>query len=98
MSPIRTCVGCRQRGEQQGLHRFVRSTEGAWAEATLPRSSGRGAYLCSLACAQRVMKNKKYPGLGAAASLQKKWFSESQDRPSGDHGFRIVAQEYSAMI
>jgi predicted RNA-binding protein YlxR (DUF448 family) len=66
MNPVRTCVGCRQPSEQRGLYRFVRS-EDRWMEATRPRCPGRGAYLCSLACAERVMKNKKFPGLGAAA-------------------------------
>jgi hypothetical protein len=29
---------------------------------------GRGVYLCSEACATRSVKNKRYPGLGLAAT------------------------------
>ncbi len=68
MSPERTCVGCRQRREQASLQRFVQAEPASWVLATQPRRPGRGAYLCSLACAERVMKNKRYPGLGASAA------------------------------
>jgi predicted RNA-binding protein YlxR (DUF448 family) len=52
------------------LVRFVR-TEAGW-RADLPamrrKQPGRGAYLCSTACAQRAAKNRRYPGLGTAAA------------------------------
>ena len=32
------------------------------------KQPGRGAYLCSPACAERAAKNKRYPGLGVAAA------------------------------
>jgi predicted RNA-binding protein YlxR (DUF448 family) len=32
------------------------------------RAEGRGAYLCSALCAGRVAKNKRFPGLAAAAA------------------------------
>lgn len=66
MEPVRTCVGCRTRFEQQRLQRFVRRTEG-WTADGARRTPGRGAYLCSPGCAQAVVKNKRYPGLGANA-------------------------------
>ena len=68
--PERTCVGCRRKADQQSLRRYVHAG-GTWLEATMPRKPGRGAYLCSRECAGRVMKNKRYPGLGTAASHQK---------------------------
>jgi len=67
--PVRTCVGCRQRLAQAGLRRFVRRPEGWQADAG-PRRDGRGVYLCSAACAERVAKNKRYPGLSREALVQ----------------------------
>ncbi|MEO6991961.1 MAG: DUF448 domain-containing protein [Candidatus Baltobacteraceae bacterium] len=67
--PIRTCVGCRRRFEQQGLVRFTRGVGGAgWApDPPAVRSEGRGAYLCSAECAVGVARNRRYPGLAAGA-------------------------------
>ena len=67
--PARTCVGCRTVFAQPGLRRFTRLAEG-WAADAGKRRSGRGAYLCSRECAQRVAKNKRYPGLSGEALLQ----------------------------
>jgi predicted RNA-binding protein YlxR (DUF448 family) len=71
--PVRTCVGCRGRFAQRVLVRFVRDAdarerEPAW-ERDPPgkRRPGRGAYLCSAPCGARVAKNRRYPGLSAAA-------------------------------
>ena len=64
--PVRTCVGCRLKAPQATLLRFVRDPAG-WRADEGVRSAGRGAYLCSRACAARVAKNKRYPGLAAAA-------------------------------
>jgi predicted RNA-binding protein YlxR (DUF448 family) len=52
------------------LVRFVR-TEAGWCAdlaATRRKQPGRGAYLCSAACAQRSAKNRRYPGLATAAA------------------------------
>ena len=69
MTPQRTCVGCRTVGPQPSLRRFRRA-EGRWLADEGKRRSGRGAYLCSRACAERVQKNKRYPGLGVEALVQ----------------------------
>ncbi|MBV8728056.1 MAG: YlxR family protein, partial [Candidatus Eremiobacteraeota bacterium] len=61
-SVTRTCVGCRQRKEQAEMVRFVR-TESSWTPDAGRRQEGRGAYLCSNKCAQRVVKNNGFPGL-----------------------------------
>jgi predicted RNA-binding protein YlxR (DUF448 family) len=59
-------VGCRERREQATLRRFTR-VHGEWRPDTGRRADGRGAYICSLACAQRVAKNKRFTGLAAVA-------------------------------
>jgi predicted RNA-binding protein YlxR (DUF448 family) len=55
---------------QAELTRFVRTATGWHADppATRRKQAGRGAYLCSAECAERARKNKRYPGLGAAAA------------------------------
>jgi predicted RNA-binding protein YlxR (DUF448 family) len=69
MTPARTCVGCRAVFPQPALRRFTRQA-GRWIADGGKRSDGRGAYLCSRACAQRVAKNKRYPGFSVEALLQ----------------------------
>ncbi|MBV9027078.1 MAG: DUF448 domain-containing protein [Candidatus Eremiobacteraeota bacterium] len=68
--PVRSCVGCRERFEQERLFRFVRTSSGwrAGAPGGRRKQPGRGVYLCGEPCAQRARKNKRYPGLGAAAA------------------------------
>ena len=66
MMPIRTCVGCRTQREQRELQRFVRRVD-RWAADEGKRSAGRGVYLCGTQCAEAVIKNKRFPGLGAYA-------------------------------
>ncbi len=69
MTPRRTCVGCRTVFAQSTLRRFTRR-DGRWVADGGNRNDGRGAYLCSRACAERVAKNKRYPGLHVEALLQ----------------------------
>ena len=69
MTSHRTCVGCRTVFEQPALRRFTR-VDGRWVADAGKRSEGRGVYLCSSDCAQRVAKNKRYPGLHVEAMLQ----------------------------
>jgi len=48
--------------------RFVRIVSGWRADrAGNRRQPGRGAYLCSTACAAKAAKNRRYPGLATAA-------------------------------
>jgi predicted RNA-binding protein YlxR (DUF448 family) len=65
-TPTRTCVGCRTRREQRLLSRFVRRGD-RWTADGARRSDGRGVYLCGTQCAGAVIKNKRFPGLGAFA-------------------------------
>jgi len=68
--PQRTCVGCRTVRSQRALRRFTRRA-GRWvADAASSRADGRGVYLCSRECAERVAKNKRYPGFSGEALLQ----------------------------
>jgi hypothetical protein len=68
---LRTCVGCRRRGEQQALVRISLDPAGEVA-VDARRFHGRGAYLCpSLACLARAWDRqafsrafrRKLPGL-----------------------------------
>ena len=47
--------------------RFGRRRD-TWSGGAPTREPGRGAYLCSERCAVKVHKNKRYPGLAAAAA------------------------------
>ncbi|HVN69490.1 MAG TPA: YlxR family protein [Candidatus Binatia bacterium] len=70
MTPVRSCAGCRRRFAQGALLRFVRTSEG-WRPdrpGSRRKQPGRGAYLCSAECVEGARKNKRYPGLGAAAA------------------------------
>jgi len=49
------------------MRRFTRAS-GGWVADRGSRQPGRGAYLCSAKCAERVAKNKRYPGLAASAA------------------------------
>jgi hypothetical protein len=40
---------------------------GGWLADGARRGAGRGCYLCGAQCAKAVVKNKRYPGLGAYA-------------------------------
>jgi predicted RNA-binding protein YlxR (DUF448 family) len=69
MEPVRSCVGCRARFAQGMLTRFVQRA-GVWSYAGgPPRDPGRGVYLCSRACVQRVRKNKRFAGLASIAQV-----------------------------
>lgn len=58
--PVRTCVGCRSRKEQQLLTRYVRNEMG---QPVMSRSaSGRGAWMCteSASCFEAAMKVRAF--------------------------------------
>ncbi|MBV8117932.1 MAG: YlxR family protein [Candidatus Eremiobacteraeota bacterium] len=50
------------------LIRFVRGPQGWAADRSRCKQAGRGAYLCSQACGAAAAKNRRYPGLSAAAA------------------------------
>ncbi len=73
--PIRQCVGCRSRSPKATLVRFVQRA-GAWVADPAQRLPGRGAYLCSASCQDRVKKNKRFRGL---ATVEVREFRRPQD-------------------
>ena len=50
--PLRKCIGCNE------MIRVVKTTEGTIVPDTTGRMNGRGAYVCSLECLGKAMKNK----------------------------------------
>lgn len=51
------------------MRRFVRGGAREWLADDAKRLPGRGVYLCSSAgCVQRAEKNRRFPGLAAAAA------------------------------
>ena len=78
-TPARTCVGCRTKRDQPLLVRFVRHDD-VWTIDGPKRTDGRGVYLCGPQCAKAVIKNRRYPGLGAFANTH----YEHQDRHMND--------------
>lgn len=71
--PVRQCVGCRTRAHKRQLLRFVRGGDGEWVLDRAARRDGRGAYLCSAQCAERVKKNKRYKGLAGVTVVPDAW-------------------------
>jgi predicted RNA-binding protein YlxR (DUF448 family) len=61
--PIRQCVGCRTRAAKRSFMRFVRNPDAGWRADPAARLAGRGAYVCSKACKEKLGKNKRYRGL-----------------------------------
>lgn len=56
MGPVRTCVGCRRKDQQDALVRIVATPEGVVVDPR-HRLPGRGAYLHpSIECVERAVK------------------------------------------
>jgi predicted RNA-binding protein YlxR (DUF448 family) len=70
-SPVRTCVGCRQRAAKQDLLRVVAQGQGLVPDPD-GRSPGRGAYLHrSTACLDIALRRRAFPrALRAPAPLE----------------------------
>ena len=47
--PQRMCIACREHDTKRGLHRIVRTPEGAVEPDPTGRRNGRGAYVCGRA-------------------------------------------------
>ncbi|MEC7580252.1 MAG: YlxR family protein [Actinomycetota bacterium] len=54
---LRTCIGCRQRCEQDKLFRCVYGDRGAVIDRI---GAGRGAWLCGVKCAQQALRTGAY--------------------------------------
>jgi predicted RNA-binding protein YlxR (DUF448 family) len=70
--PVRTCVGCRSRKEQQLLTRYVPNEMG---QPVVSRTaSGRGAWMCaeSASCFEAAMKMRAFDRAWKTRSSEKK--------------------------
>lgn len=70
--PVRTCVGCRSRKEQQSLTRYVPNEMG---QPVMSRTaSGRGAWMCaeSASCFEAAMKVRAFDRAWKTRSSEKK--------------------------
>ena len=70
--PVRTCVGCRSRKEQQLLTRYVPNEMG---QPVMSRTaSGRGAWMCaeSVSCFEAAMKIRAFDRAWKTRSSEKK--------------------------
>ncbi len=54
MKGERTCIGCRDKETKSKLYRIVRTPDGDVAFDPTGRAAGRGAYVCSLECFDKV--------------------------------------------
>jgi uncharacterized protein len=74
-APIRTCLGCRKRKEQQEMLRFALDSGGCVIKDFRGKHDGRHVYCCQNdSCLQRFFKNKK--GLSRAFRQQVLGFDE----------------------
>ena len=56
-TPVRTCIGCRERRPKLALVRLVRDADGVVTVDTRHRAPGRGAYVCATTeCVERAVK------------------------------------------
>ena len=55
----RQCVGCGKKAEKSALVRVVRKPDGTVVADSTGRLSGRGTYVCSVACLTQASKKAK---------------------------------------
>ena len=59
MTPLRTCIVCRTKGEKDNFIKIVKNKDGTVAIEKDKKLEGRGAYLCkSEECAKKCQKTK----------------------------------------
>ncbi len=56
---MRTCIGCSQQFPKEQLKRIVRTPSGSIEFDGTGRASGRGAYVCSMACLAEALKARR---------------------------------------
>lgn len=74
---IRTCMACGMKSSKASLHRIVRTPDGRIEFDPTGRSSGRGAYVCSVKCLEVAMKSRRIDN-----ALKTKVGAEDQERVS----------------
>jgi uncharacterized protein len=59
-APQRTCIGCRQKGDQATLLRVSRNPSGILTVASGKSRTGRGAYICTRPeCVEAALKGDR---------------------------------------
>lgn len=56
--PLRKCLGCNEMKPKKELKRIVKTKEGQIFIDDTGKANGRGTYVCSLECAEKVVKKK----------------------------------------
>ena len=56
--PLRKCTGCGEMKSKKEMIRVVKTTEGPIVLDRTGKQNGRGAYVCSLECLEKAVKNK----------------------------------------
>lgn len=57
--PMRQCMGCNEHKPKNQLVRVVRDPEGVICIDRTGKKSGRGAYVCSVACLTKLRKSHR---------------------------------------
>lgn len=59
MTPQRTCIVCRKKGEKENFLKIVKNKDGSIAIEKDKKLDGRGAYICKNSeCAKKCQKTK----------------------------------------
>ena len=59
MQRIRTCIGCAAKSDKTSLFRIVRDSQGLVLFDKSGKMQGRGAYVCSSDCFEKVSNNSR---------------------------------------
>lgn len=59
MTPLRTCIACRKKGEKNNFIKVVKNKDGSIAIEKDKKLEGRGAYLCkNIECVKKCQKSR----------------------------------------
>ena len=59
MTPLRTCIVCRKKGEKENFIKIVKNKNGEVAIEKDKKLDGRGAYICkNIECAKKFQKTR----------------------------------------
>ena len=59
MTPLRSCIVCRMKGEKSNFIKIVKNKDGSIAIEKDKKLEGRGAYLCkNIECAKKCQKTR----------------------------------------
>ena len=75
----RTCIGCGGKSQKERMHRIVRTSDGSVRYDATGKFAGRGAYVCSKSCFEKVMGTN-----GIARALRASIKPEDAERMAAD--------------